>query len=180
MANELIKGFTPLDGTAGGGGRPTGTFGSAIDAVAVGFIKGSAFPPQVDSSLYYIGRVPNAATLGTGLTAEIELIDDPLNPGPGKNVVLDVTYGPLTSGTTTPDGNVTTGAFVSTTADAATVTVPSGALVIKNQSIASVVAHTNSLAAGGWCLVRLRRLGTSASDTHPGRVVVFGLDVRNT
>lgn len=172
MANELIGQFDGLAVTALHSGQPA--------PVAVGVLDGSAFPAFIDSTCYAIRRVPNAAGLGTGLTANFLLIDDPLAPDPGMVVVLEVTYGPITAGTTTPDESAVTGLFVGTTADLATVTMPTPSGTFALGTIATAVAHAGGLAAGGWMVVRVKRKGTSGSDTHRGRIILGAFDVRNT
>jgi hypothetical protein len=175
MANELIGSFDPLAAVALHRGQP--------EAIAVGVLDGAAFPAHVDSTSYFRCRVPNAATLATGLTLSLLLEDDPLAPGPGFVAVFEVTYGPVVNGVTTPDEDPVTGLFVGTTPDTVAQTMPSapGTTPFAVALITTAVAHTNGLVPGSWAIGRLRRkAGTDARDTHPGRVVVSGLDARNT
>jgi hypothetical protein len=171
MANELAAQLQARDLVAGSGGNP--------GLVDIGFLKALSFGPKGKSSAYGTFRVPNVAALATGLTAALSLMDDTLNTAAGKATKFGVTIGPLTSGTSTPDDNATTGAFVSTTEATATSTLTTTGLAY-TLSVAVPVATMNALAAGGVAMIRIRRLGDDVADTHTGRVLLFGVDVRNT
>ena len=180
MANELCASLAPIDGWAEAGGSPTGGQTQPYSLVPVGTtgIAGAGFPNGVTSSLLFMFRVPNAVALATGLTYNLCVTDDPLNPpsSTGLHSVWDFTIAPLTTASSKPDESP----LASSTADKATITHGGtvGQLAFADQ--AQVVAHTNSLAAGSLALLRLRRLGADSGDTHDGRCVFLNLDVRNT
>ena len=180
MANEYAAFVSPAVVTSGSQGAPGGGIDDPYGFVAAGVGKGITFPAKQTGSVYFPVRIPNSAALGTGLTFSLLLQDDVLNASAGKVAVFGATVGPITSGTSTFDENATTGPLVSCTEVTATVTMPSTAGVLINLAIAVPIADMNSLAAGGWAMVRLRRLGTNSSETHVGRVLLLGFDVRNT
>jgi hypothetical protein len=154
--------------------------GFPVADVPVGLGRGSAFPPLLNSAVVAAYRVPESVDLTTGLTFSFLLADDPLNPDPGHNVEMGVTIGPITPGTSTYDQDPVTGPLVSCTEILATVTLPNTAGVLTVASVAVPVSAMHSLAAGGWCMIRVRRLGLHPSDTHRHRVVLLGIDARNT
>lgn len=158
--------------------QPTGSPPAA--GIAVGLGSGVAFAPLQTSETIYSALVASNVTLGTGLTFQLLVADDVNNPGPGLVGAFGITVGPITSGTSTYDENSTTGPLVSCTEVTGTVTMPSTPGVVKALSIAVPVADMNSLATNGWCLIRVRRLGASSSDTHRGRIVLLAVDVKDT
>lgn len=190
MANEGVKSFGPESGWPLHYGYPTGgatqpyslvPVGNVAANVANGVLAGAAFPPAVDSTMYYYLRVPNAATLATGLTFHFVVTDDPLNPpnATGLKTFWGITVAPVTSGTSTPDDTV----FASSTEDTVQITMGTTIGVIITADKAAVVAHFNSLAAGGDAMIRLKRKGAttgSSGDTYTGRVVLLLFEPRNT
>lgn len=176
MANEFTAAFNAADVIAETAGGPTGGMNQLNNPTPVGLGMGAGFGPKQTSTCLGLFRVQNAALLATGLTVELVLADDVNNPGAGKNAVFGVTIGPITSGTSTFDESVLTSATEVT----ATVTMPATPGVMVIQAIALPVADLHGLAAGNTALVRIRRLGSNSSDTHPGRVVMLNADVRNT
>lgn len=183
MANELLTGLDSGSLCAGAGASPYGSIENPTGLVRIGVSASLGFVAGKTGSAYYFLRVPNAVALATGLTVELLLLEDTA-PGNVDNLyyaaVFGVTVGPITSATSTPDENATTGPLVSTTEVTGTVTMPTTAGVLKTLSIAVPIANMNSLAAGGWAMVRIRRLGANASDTSRNRICLVGVDLRNT
>lgn len=120
-------------------------------------------------------QVPiNGTPLATGLTIGVCIVDDPLNPGAGKNVRLGVTVVPdlTTSGVLTAPAH--TNEVLATVAVDAT----EGEVTIASVAVAN--AGLTSLAAGNFARVYVRRVGTDALDTHPGRVLLVGVSIKDT
>ena len=116
----------------------------------------------------------NGTPLTTGITLQFTLVDDPGNPGAGLGVVIGATAKRITG----------SGDFTQTSASTevtATVTMPatSGQMVTGTIAITKA-AISASLAAGDTIIVLIRRIGTNASDTHTGRVLLTGLTVQDT
>ena len=179
MSNEFLQSFNPSQGFAENLGLPSGTAKNPFSQLRnCGLGAGSVMPPGQVSSILFLGRVPNTVTLATGLTINLMIADDPLNhPGGGGLVVqLGVTAAPITSGTTTFDETV----FGSSTEVTSNVTMPSTPGAIKAVDIALPIADMNSLAAGGYYMLRVRRIGTATADTDTNSVLHLNTDVRNT
>jgi hypothetical protein len=179
MANEAAGGFHPSSLCPQSPGYGLEGFGSPYGYVPVGEGKGTGLWKNAASGVIAWFRVPETVTLGTGLTVSILLADDVQYPGAGLKPYIGVTVGPIVSGTTTLDEGAA-GPFAGSTEVAAQVTMPATSGVLVVASFALPNADLNSLAAGSWAAIRVRRLGTNASDTHPGRVVLLGAQVRNT
>lgn len=182
MANEnnLASGFRPSDLCPEAASYSGGPYAAPYGNIPVGLGKGVGLAKQGTQGVIAPFRVPEAAALGTGFTVELLLADDVVYPGAGLNAYIGVSIGPITSGTSTLDENATTGPLVSTTEVKTAITMPATAGVLKVQSFALPNADLNSLAAGGWAMLRVRRISGNALDTHTGRVVLLGADVRNT
>ena len=170
MASVQFLHLTPKDLT--GEGTPPDV------NIGVGLGLGIGFPELEVSAVLAAFLVPAAVALGTGLSISLLLADDPLNSSPGKVAQFGVTVGPIVS-TSTYDES-TTGPLAGSTEVTANVTTPATAGVLVTLAIAVPIADMNSLAAPGWCLIRIRRNGTAAADTHRGRVVLLGADIGNT
>ena len=179
MANEIIARFGPLEFINNGSTHPVGGSVSSRGISPTGNGAGLAFPTGVDRSVYAGMRIPNAAALATGITAELAFALPPGVISVGKNAVFGITIGPITSATTTFDENASTGALVSCTEVLATVTLSPSPIIV-TASFAIAIAKMNSLAAGGHALVKVRRNGTSASDTLNAPAVLLWADFRNT
>lgn len=180
MANESISSFGPSSGFPETGGAPVGgeTQPFSLTPVGTAGMAGAGFPDNRTSTMLYLLRIPNAAALATGMTFTFTVTDDTLNPpsAGGLNSYWGVTVGPVVSGTSTPDESI----VASSTEDKVAITHGSTIGTIVYADLAAVVAHMNGLAAGGLALIRLRRLGSNALDTHNGRVVLLRFDPRNT
>ncbi len=182
MANELQVGLDPGSLCGVAGAAPYGSMEAAASFPRVGLTVGMGFVPGKTNSSYYYTRIANAVALVTGLTIELLLSEDvsPGNIDPvNKNAVFGVTIGPVTSGTS-QSSEVTASPLASCTEVTGTVTMPATAGVLKTLAIAIPIANMNSLAAGGWALIRIRRLGSNASDKSQNNIVLLGADVRNT
>lgn len=153
-------------------GNPVGS--PANTPVSVGLANGLGYNPRVDSGAVWVARLPATAAFATGATFSLMVADDVNNPDPGKVARFAITVKTLASGT---DSITATGGGTETAAD---LTLPSTAGVVLTGSIAIVTANMDGAAAGSWVLIRVRRLGTHANDTHRGRVVLLGVDMRDT
>ena len=184
MSNELVVGLRPNDVISESLGNPAGGIDDPFGYINVGLGKAIAFNPKATGTVFQLVRIPNAATLATGLTVTLVLADDVLNSVAGKNVYLGVTLGPVTSDATTFDENASSGAFVGTVEVLTAVTMPAAngsSPFLHVASIAVPVADMNALAAGGMAMLRIRRVGGNALDTGTsGRVGLCHIDVRNT
>jgi hypothetical protein len=134
-----------------------------------------SFPSKVDSAANAVGSLSDTASLGIGATVNLLISDDPNNPMPGKFVVIGVNFAPL---------GVSANYYAPTTAAlgtevTATVLMPAVSGQTLPVSIAVPVADMNGLAANAWAMLRVRRLGTNASDTGGpvGRVLLIGAAV---
>ena len=113
--------------------------------------------------------------IGTGLTAKILITDDGSSSVDlGKVVRLGVAVKALASGT---DNATLTG--VGTEVEASgTLNATSG--IVVEVSIALTAAEADSIAALGWGIIRVRRIGTAATDTCQGTALLLGVEVINT
>lgn len=159
----------------GGTGQVPGTL------IPVGYGRGIGFPTGKDCSVMYCFYNGSQYTgTGTGIKVSLLIADDPndTNGVVSKAAVFDVMVGKITSDNMTFDENSTTGPFTGSTAVAVTSTMPAtlGKMHISDHSITYANANTPS-AGSTWLFVRIRRNGTSASDTDPGRVVLLGFGI---
>jgi hypothetical protein len=151
------------------------------ERIPVNLGLGFAYGPHQVSAAVTIFRVPDSVTLSTGLTCELMVSDDPINPDPGKTGVFGVTVGPFTSGvsqvidTEAPDSPLDGSAEV-----VATVTLSPTIGVLSIFTINVPTAAMNGLAPGDWCMLRVRRLATDQRDSHGRRIVLLNVDTRDT
>lgn len=141
--------------------------------VGDGLVAGFPLPKLDGVGFTFVSRIPALGTpVGTGLTFGLLLVDDPGNTGAGLVVRVGITVKKIVSGT---DTLTFTGADTETEASV-TMDATTGEVV------AAAVACTaiDSLAASSWYLVRVRRLGIASTDTHLGRVICIGAEVRDT
>lgn len=124
---------------------------------------------------YYVAEFRAVAGLVTGLTIQTAICEDPntTNTDAGKVVRLGVNFKKLGTGADTYDYTTSAGteAEFSVTCDAT-----SGEVVLTS----TACTNTDSLAAGDRGLIIIRRIGSSSSDTHKGRVVLMGVTIRDT
>ena len=141
----------------------------------VGGVAGFAMAKQDNSGFQFTTRVPtNGTPLSTGLTFQVLLVDDPNNSDPGKVARFGVTVKKLASGT---DDLTQTGAGTETAGNA-TMNATSG--VVTALSLAVTTANADSPSAGDLLLVRIRRIGSNAADTHRGVPLVLQVTVSDT
>jgi len=116
-----------------------------------------------------------STVIGTGLTVKLLVVDDGKDSNDlGKVVRLGAAVKLIASGT---DDLTTTGIGTevegSLTLDATT-----GQAV--ELSIALTAAEADSIAALGWGMLRVRRIGTAATDTCQGTAILLAVEVINT
>lgn len=181
VTTPVASSFSAYDLLSEGGySGPNGGAAQPYAQTFVGLGAGIGFNPKtVGSAISPPLRLSNSATLTTGLQVQVVFADNPADPNadPGAVGYFDFTIGPITSGTSTLDGTTTADALHGSTAVTASLTTASTAGVLKTATVSIPSADLNSLAAGGWFVLRIRRQGTNASDTHTGRVIILGYDV---
>lgn len=120
-------------------------------------------------------KLPANLTYTTGLTFQFSVTDDGDAANLGKVVVMGVTTKKVTSGTDNYDiaANAGTEQTVSLTLNSTAGVAVLGSLAITN-------ANLDSAGAGDVVLIRIRRIGTNASDTAPGNVLIGPIFVTNT
>lgn len=127
---------------------------------------------------YYqcVFTIPANLTVSTGLTLQLRLVDDGTNgAAPGTGVVIGVTAFNVDSASF----NVAlTGASGAEQTGTATLNATSG--IPASLNIAIPNAQLASAGAGNNVLLRIRRIGTNASDTCPSRAVLLSGHVKNT
>jgi hypothetical protein len=176
MAGEIIASF----GAVGLNRESSAGFNLGFQFVTAGAYRGASLQKLIQSQLieYYSFSciVPAAATLATGITIVLNIVDDTLNSlDLGKVLDMGVTAQNLSaSGAMT---NFTGGVGTETTG---TVTLSSTSRNPVQISLAIANAQLNSLAAGNILGIRIRRIGDNASDTVPGRAVLLGGIIKNT
>lgn len=163
----------------GGTGYSQQGFGIPYGYIPVGLGKGTGLNTGVVSGVMVPFQIPYNLTFTTGLTISMIFAEDALNADPGANAYIGVTAGPIVSNTSTLDES-TTGPLHASTEVAAAVTLPATTGVLVKLEIAIPNADLNSMAAGEWIALRVRRLGTNVLDTHNGQVVLLGVAVRDT
>jgi hypothetical protein len=156
--NTLLN-LRPSDAVPESAGNPVGS--PANTPVSVGLSNGLGYNKLVDSGAVWVNRLPATASFATGATFSLMVADDVNNADPGKVARFAVTVKKLATGTDV-------------------ITLPATAGVVLVGSVAIVAANLDGAAAGDWVLLRVRRLGTSANDTHRGRVVLLGVEMRDT
>jgi hypothetical protein len=170
VANEFVDVLRPRD-LFRENGLP-----DEIALVQTGDLFGVSMRKIATEGYTAVSRIPGSLTVGTGLTFEAMIVDDGVNSADlGKVVRLGITVKKLVGGT--DDGDLDSGAATEATADV-TLDATTGQVVIGSIAIAN--AALDSVGAGDAFAVRLRRIGTHANDTCQGRVVLLGLQVKNT
>ena len=145
--------------------------------ISVGSVLGVGFPAKTTATLLEVCRINSAVTFTTGLKVDLMVSDDVRSPGQvGQTAVFGVTIGPTSTSTTLDE--TASGALASSTEVTGTYTVTAASAAGKPVvvTISLPAADLNSLAAGSWCLVRIRRLGANASDNHQGQVVLLAIE----
>lgn len=121
-------------------------------------------------------RIPLNLTLGTGLTFKCYLADDGQNVNDlGTQVVVGITLKRMAANAT---WSLESGAAAEVTGTATLSSTASGveilSIAIANGSLPA------STAAGDLLLMRIRRIGTNASDTCVNRVLLYRVEINNT
>lgn len=131
---------------------------------------------KLDTNYYnFITRVwANGTPVPTGLTFGLLLVDDPNNTDAGKVVRIGISGKLLVSGT----DDLTTTGFSAETATNITMASTSGVVTLSSVAIANAALDTP--AASAHMLIRIRRIGSNAGDTHQGKVLLLGVSVRDT
>jgi hypothetical protein len=146
-----------------------------LPAAGVTAINGVPLHKSATDGFQFLTRVPtNGTPLGTGLTVQLALVDDPNLPGLGLVANLGVTIKRLVA-----DGDVTqtlpgVELVVPVTMSATSGGIAYGSFAVTKANISA------SLVAGENVLIRVRRLGTAAADTHTGTVLVLQASVSDT
>lgn len=160
---------------------PLGTTFAASPAITYP-AQGFRLPHGQTSAIYRVFKIPAAATMTTGITTEILACCDPSGSGNNADITgtvayFDVVIGIQTDGTSLGDDSEFTGGTLAV--QTGSLTMPTAVGKLKKLTITGSIAnYTNAagaIAAGSWCTIRVRRLGTSASDTNVGAVVVAGI-----
>jgi hypothetical protein len=182
MAGELISGFGPQDLYPE---RVQG-YDEKLKSVQIGALRGVGLPRllrnQCVERYNFTCIVPAAATLSTGVTVVLQLVDDATDPRDlGKVIQLGVQAVNLSGSGAKVDLSSNSGAEQTFTA-----TLSATSLVSVQVSVAIANAQLASLAAGNLLALRIRRLGDTAvfndntTDTCPGRPVLLGGLIKNT
>lgn len=158
------------------GNNPTG---GEFGLRSVGLIKGLSFHAGNTAGAVAVVRLPKTASLATGLTFKLLWNEDATDtPASGGNVVWGVNIALLGSGSSY---------YVADTTNLGTeATSTTGCPVTTNvnktgeRSIAIVQANCGGAAADTYCLVRIRRLGASSTDTCKSAVNLFAVTVLDT
>lgn len=135
---------------------------------------------NIDTDAYdFFLTIPTDATVGTGLTFRLFLCDDgdTLTPPVASfaTIQIGLTVKKIVSGTDTSD--MTTAAGTEQTSDIALSTT-SKVMTVSDFAVAN--ANLDSAGAGDNVMIRLRRIGSAATDTFRGRAVLAHLTVFNT
>lgn len=167
---ELITFIRPQDFVAETG------FASPPRLVKVGGLVGFPMNKLDDQGVQFEMRVPLLGTpLSTGLTFQTMLVDDPNNSDVGKVVHLGITVKLLATGV---DSLVIGTAGGTEQLFDVTMPATSGLVILTATAIAN--ANLDTAVAGARLLVRIRRNGSHANDTHKGRVVLCGVSISDT
>ena len=138
-------------------------------------VTGYRVPHGVKSAFYCLVHFTATSVMATGIKVDIVLAMDPNSKNAdlgGTKAYFDAIASPITSGTSTPDDT----ALASSTAVATqTAALPTAVGVLFVHTITLPTTGSNSLAVDTWGLIRVRRLGDSASDTNLGTLVICGI-----
>lgn len=167
---ELISYVRPQDFV------PEAGFAYPPRLVQVGGLVGYAMNKLDTQGVQFEIRVPALGTpLSTGLTFQTMLVDDPNNSDPGKVVHLGITVKLLATGA---DSLVIGTAGATEQLFDVTMPATSGLVILTSTAIAN--ANLDTAVAGARLLIRVRRNGSHANDTHKGRVVLGAVSISDT
>ncbi len=168
MANEYEASLRPRDFWRTNGPITTNDVGPSGAVAGLRLLKS-------DLTGYTAVFRATSTAIGTGLTVKILIVDDGKDSNDlGKVVRLGAAVKLIASGT---DDLTTTG--IGTEVEASgTLDATSGQAV--EVSIALTAAEADSIAALGWGMLRIRRIGTAATDTCKGTALLLAVEVINT
>jgi hypothetical protein len=168
MASEYEASLRPRDFMRTNGPLTTNDLG------ATGIYAGLRLLKSDVTGFTALIRLTSTA-VGTGLTFKLLIVDDGKDSSDlGKVVRLAVAVKLIATGT---DDLTATG--IGTEVEASgTLDATTGQAV--EVSIALTQAEADAIAALGWGLVRVRRIGTAATDTCLGTVLLLGCEIINT
>jgi hypothetical protein len=129
-----------------------------------------AYDAATDEAAYWTLAVPQGFT--SPFTA---IISYAMASATTNAVVWDVTVEAITSGDGTPDTDAAESLDTANTATADT--VPGTAGLLKQVSVA--LSNGDSAAAADYLRIRIRRVGSSGSDTATGDAFFFGCELRD-
>jgi hypothetical protein len=116
-----------------------------------------------------------STAVGTGLTVKILVVDDGKDSADlGKVVRMGAAVKLIASGT----DDLTATGIGTEVEGSATLDATTGQAV--ELSIALTQAEADGIAALGWGLLRIRRIGTAATDTCQGTAILLAVEVINT
>ncbi len=171
MAGEYVDSFRPRDLF-----RLNGAPINMIDHVTRGSMGAVRLLKSDTKGFTFEATLPANWTYSTGLTLYFNTTDDGADASDlGAGVKLGVTAKKINGGSATTD--IATGAGTEQTV---TVTNSSTSNTIIQTSLAITNANLNSAGAGDTVLIRVRRIGTDASDTSNGPVLLLGGYIKNT
>ena len=164
MAGELIHQFGPY----GLSRESTAGFDPGFQLVSGGAYRGVSLQKLIQSQIqeYYTFTciVPAAATLATGITVVLNIVDDTTN-AVDLGTVLDIGVTPQNL---SASGAMTSFSGGTGTEVTSTITLSATSRNPVQISIAIVNANLSSLAAGNILGLRIRRLGDNVLDTCLG------------
>jgi hypothetical protein len=146
-------------------------------------VRGVRMAHGVQTVLYYVQKLPFEQSAVVGITFSIVYAIASANNvsfGGGK-VLMEAVAAPLVSGLSSPDDSAITedAALAAQSQDLPT---SPGVIVIQELAVpvAKLAGPGGQLAAGDLALVRVRRLGDDARDTHVGDILFISMSLRNT
>lgn len=172
MANAVgkIASFSPIEVLRGNGPVEMIDLGPSKSVYGLRALKGD------EKGWYRVLRIPDEYIVGTGYTLRLLVTDDGKDTNDlGKVAVFGFNVKLIASGTDNLD--FATGAGTETTG---TVTLNATSQVCVELALAITKANADGADAGGWALVRFRRIGSNASDTCRGTVLIVGSHLENT
>jgi hypothetical protein len=160
-----------VESSAGGGNICGMSFQKSYQTTALGYTN-----PIQD---YYntIVLIPSNLTLTTGITFKFRVTDDGTS---SADLGLVVQFGLTVYNVDSASFNVSLPSAAAGAEQTVNVTLSATSGNIVSGSIAVANAQLASAGAGNTILLRLRRIGTAAADTCPGRVVIANSHLNNT
>jgi len=174
-SGDTLVQIPPQDFIPENEGAPSG---GAFGLVASGYSRALSFGPSKDTGAYAVRRMPATYSDATGVTINLLVSDDPLNPAVSKNARFGVSIIPVGgSGAYYPFDNTNVG-----TEQKGTVTLASTAgQAAVPLTITVAKAVMGGVVSAKFFMLRVRRLGTDALDTATaGRVLVHNVTITET